>query len=760
VADHWNGLQIIDISNPANPVAVGLYDTEGNALGVTLSGNYAYVAASSGGLQIIDISNPANPVAVGHYDTSGSAKGVALSGNYAYVADNGDGLQIIDISNPANPVAVVLYDTLGSSQGIALDGNYAYVADWNSGLQIIDISNPANPVAVGHYDTEGYARGVALSGNYAYVADGYWGGLQIVDISDPANPVAVGHYDTSGDAKGVALSGNYAYVADGSKGLQIIDISDPANPWLRGYYDTSGDAKGVALSGNYIYVADGDNRLEIFRFNPPQPGSLQFSAASFTVKENDTSLEISVTRTAGSKGAVSVQYRITGGTATVGTDYAITPDTLNWADGDTEAKNFTVNPVNDSDQEGDETFTIELYNPENATIGSPNSATVTIKDDDVTSNHGTLQLSAATETVAENAGTVTITVTRTDGSDGNISVDYATSDDTAIAGSDYLATSGTLDWTDGESADKTFDVDITDDSSEEDDETFIVSLGNPTGGAELGEPDTAVVTITDNDTTEKHGILQFSKTEFTVREDVHTAQAIITVKRIGGSDGVVLVEYATSDDTAKAGSDYTKTLGGVRWEDGDDDDKTFTVHIINDDESENDETFIVSLANPRGGAQIGSPDTATVTIKDDDKTFNCKKASGISTKECQALVALYDSTDGENWVDNGGWKTTKKPCNWNGVTCRNKHVTGLILRNNNLKGSISKKISKLKKLEILSLDDNKLSGKIPSSLMKLKKLTYLNLNDNCLKTKVSKKLKKWLDEINPGWDETQTNCLY
>jgi hypothetical protein len=675
------------------------------------------------------------------------------------------------------------YDTEGWAYGVALSGNYAYVADSSSGLQIINISNPANPVAVGHYDTEGYAFGVALDGNYAYVADSS-SGLQIIDISNPANPVAVGHYDTSGSARGVALSGNYAYVADDEEGLQIINISNPANPVAVGHYDTEGDASGVALSGNYIYVADGSNQLEILRFNTPQPGSLQFSAASFTVKENDTSLEISVTRTAGSKGAVSVQYSITGGTATVGTDYTMTPYTLNWADGDTEAKNFTVNPINDSDPEGDETFTIELYNPENATIGNPNSATVTIEDDDVTSNHGTLQLTAATETVAENAGTVTITVTRTDGSDGDISIDYATSDDTATAGSDYLATSDTLDWTDGDSADKTFDVDIIDDSSEEDDETFIVSLGNPTGGAELGEPDTAVVTITDDDTTEKHGILQFSKAEFTVREDVHTAQAIITVKRIGGSEGVILVEYATSDDSAKAGSDYTYTRGGVRWEDGDDDDKTFTVHIINDDEPENSENFIVSLANPIGGAEIGSPDTATVTIKDDDKTFNCKKASGISTKECQALVALYDSTDGENWADNTGWKTTNKPCNWNGVTCRSKHVTGLILRNNNLKGSISEKFLKLKKLETLILSDNdlngtslknfkklknletllidncKLTGKIPNSLMKLKKLTIFNLKDNCLKTEVSKKLKKWLDELNPGWDENQTNCLY
>jgi hypothetical protein len=395
-----------------------------------------------------------------------------------------------------------------------------------------------------------------------------------------------------------------------------------------------------------------------------------------------------------------------------------------------------------------------------------------------------LQLSSATYSVAEDSGQAIITVTRTGSNEGAVSIDYATTDGSATSPDDYAQSTGTLYWNDGDNADKTFTVSITDDTIYEGNETFNLTLSNATGGATLGDPATAVVTITDNDTTEKHGILQFSKVQFTVREDVHTAQAILIVKRVDGSDGIVLVEFATSDDTAKAGSDYAYTKGGLRWEDGDDDDKTFTVHIINDDEPENNETFIVSLANPRGGAEIGEPDTATVTIIDDDKTFNCKKASGISTKECQALVALYDSTDGENWVDNGGWKTTNKPCNWNGVTCQKKRVTGLTLWNNNLKGSIPKDFFKLKNLENLALSNNnlngtdlknfkklknletllidncRLTGKIPNSLMKLKKLTIFNLKDNCLKTKVSNKLKKWLDELNPGWDETQTNCLY
>ena len=113
---------------------------------------------------------------------------------------------------------------------------------------------------------------------------------------------------------------------------------------------------------------------------------------------------------------------------------------------------------------------------------------------------GTLQFSAATYSVGENTGTVTITVTRTGGSDGAVSVGYATSDGSATAGSDYITTNGTVNWADGDGTDKTFTVSIIDDSEVEGDETVNVYLTSPTGGASLGTNDTAVLTITDNDT--------------------------------------------------------------------------------------------------------------------------------------------------------------------------------------------------------------------------------------------------------------------
>jgi Leucine-rich repeat (LRR) protein len=109
-----------------------------------------------------------------------------------------------------------------------------------------------------------------------------------------------------------------------------------------------------------------------------------------------------------------------------------------------------------------------------------------------------LQFSATNYNVNEGDGSATITVTRSGDTQGAVSVDYATSSDGSADNSDYTHTEGTLNWADGDSANKTFTINITDDSESESDETLIVSLNNATG-TELGSPKTAVLTITDND---------------------------------------------------------------------------------------------------------------------------------------------------------------------------------------------------------------------------------------------------------------------
>jgi hypothetical protein len=114
-------------------------------------------------------------------------------------------------------------------------------------------------------------------------------------------------------------------------------------------------------------------------------------------------------------------------------------------------------------------------------------------------NPGVLAFATDVYSVGEGDGTVTITVTRTGGSEGAVGVTYASSNGTAVSGSDYTAVNSTLSWADDETASKTFQVTITNDSDVEGNQAFTLTLTSPTGSATLGDTDTATVTIVDND---------------------------------------------------------------------------------------------------------------------------------------------------------------------------------------------------------------------------------------------------------------------
>jgi hypothetical protein len=209
---------------------------------------------------------------------------------------------------------------------------------------------------------------------------------------------------------------------------------------------------------------------------------------------------------------------------------------------------------------------------------------------------------------------VLITVTRTGGDFGEVTVSYATSDGTASAGSDYTAASGTLTLADGETS-ASFSVAILDDTTYEGNETVDLALSNPTGGATLGTPSSAVLTIVENDPVPSAGSLQFSGATYSVAEN--GGSALITVSRTGGSAGSVSIDYATSDGTATAGSDYSATSGTLTLLDGETS-ASFSVPVTDDTDIEGNETVDLALSNPTGGATLGSPSSAVLTILDDD----------------------------------------------------------------------------------------------------------------------------------------------
>lgn len=185
VADN-SGLQIIEISNPTKPKKRGYYKTlhHQQVLNVCLHGNYAYLATGDAGLQIIDISNPNKPQKVEYYDTQGEAHGLYLSGNYLYVGGSGkNGLRIMDISNSINPKEVgwvsIPYDEQGFPNQVSevcVSNNYAYLGTFGKGLWIIDVKDPTKPKKL-EYDKTIDASGIYVVNNYVYLAG--WEGLYV-----------------------------------------------------------------------------------------------------------------------------------------------------------------------------------------------------------------------------------------------------------------------------------------------------------------------------------------------------------------------------------------------------------------------------------------------------------------------------------------------------------------------------------------------------------------------------------------------------
>jgi hypothetical protein len=223
------------------------------------------------------------------------------------------------------------------------------------------------------------------------------------------------------------------------------------------------------------------------------------------------------------------------------------------------------------------------------------------------------KISISDATVTEgNAGTVTMTFTVTLSFPNGqpVTVAYATSDGTATAGRDYVATSGTLTFGPNDGPSKTITVQVLGDSRDEYDEGFYLTLS---GGPDVNLVDAqAVGTITDDDPPPT-----LSVNDASVREgDRGTKLLTFTVSLSAVSDKWVWVNYATADGTAKtSGNDYVATSGTVYFAPGQTT-ATITVVIKGDRQKEGDENFYINLS---GAAEaVIADDQGIGTILDDE----------------------------------------------------------------------------------------------------------------------------------------------
>ena len=229
----------------------------------------------------------------------------------------------------------------------------------------------------------------------------------------------------------------------------------------------------------------------------------------------------------------------------------------------------------------------------------------------VNGDHGVLQFVSATASVLERGTNVSLSVARLNGASGALTVNFGTTNGTATAGADYVATNGTLTFGPGVT-NQNIVVSIINDTLVEGDETFTVGLQNPVGGS-LGAQTTTTVTIVDDDSA-----LQFSLTATNVLEDVGTL--VLTVNRTGVIDTAVTLPFNTVNGTALHGSDYTGVTNTLSFNTNVSS-LTISVPILNDQVEESNETFTVVLGVPGGEASLGTNTSVLVTILDNDSTL-------------------------------------------------------------------------------------------------------------------------------------------
>ena len=361
--------------------------------------------------------------------------------------------------------------------------------------------------------------------------------------------------------------------------------------------------------------------------------AVSFSSANYSVSKNVLTgfAPIDVLRLGTTNGTCSVNFiTTTNGTAVAGVDFIPTNTTITFNLGDSD-KQVQVPIINNGLPEGNRTVTFTLTNLVNAVLFSPSNATLTINDTVVAP--GQLCFSATNYTVNEVAGSAIITVVRTNGTSGSVSVAYNTVAGTALPGVNYTTTSGTLTFNNGDTA-KNFAVPLLTNNLVQGPVYLSVLLSNPTGGATLIAPTNATLTILNNN-------VGFNFVNATNYVSETNAYASIFVQCLGNPAGSVSVNYATTNyattNAAIPGVNYTPVSGTLTFTTGETL-QVILVPLIDDPMVTGDLTFTVNLSNPTNGTQLAAPSNSVVVVQDADAGLSFTNSVASVLKNAGSLV--------------------------------------------------------------------------------------------------------------------------
>ncbi len=272
LASGEQGLEIVDLASEP-PRSLTVVPLPGDSCSVARHEQTLYVASIDQGVQILDISKPEQPRAIGAIRGCDSAYRVRISQGRAFalsttrrrpLSPGGRGgatskLQIYDLAVPHTPVLLGEKELGYKAVNMTITGNRVYLACNQEGMVIIDARDPRSPREVATaalpWPQQGFAhsRDIAVRDGFAYVANGSEG-VQVYDVVNPQQPNLVASLKTPGFANVLALSGNSLYVSDNAKSLLRIDVSEPARSRIAGSSDLALNPRKMAVSGEAVYL--------------------------------------------------------------------------------------------------------------------------------------------------------------------------------------------------------------------------------------------------------------------------------------------------------------------------------------------------------------------------------------------------------------------------------------------------------------------------------------------------------------------------
>jgi uncharacterized protein (TIGR03382 family) len=348
---------------------------------------------------------------------------------------------------------------------------------------------------------------------------------------------------------------------------------------------------------------------------------------------------------------VTVDWAVNDGTAQDETgdgDYLDASGTVTFAPG-VVSQPVTVQVSGDPRYEGDETFTVDLSNPANATILDAQGLG-TVQDDDFPSiSIGDVALDEGDASLTDFVFTVTLSKP----SIQTVTVDWAVNDDTAedeIGDGDYLDVSGTETFPPGVVS-QTVTVQVAGDVKFESDETFTVDLSSPVNATILDAQ--GLGTIQDDD-----GQPTMSIDDVALGEgDSLLTDFVFSVTLTNPSDQIITVDWGVSDGTAEdedGNADYVDALGTVTFA-PDVVSQTITVQVVADTKYEGDETFTVDLSDPTNATITDAQGLGTIQNDDVQPTVSIDNVAlverDIGTTDFTFSVALSNASSQVVTVD-------------------------------------------------------------------------------------------------------------